>query len=77
MGTDKAEKIFLIGRSVVDDDDFREFAEIMKRLTPYGKVCIAVSGLSEKAFHEMPETPSPWHEYATYLCPIHRFFPHP
>lgn len=71
------EKLIIFRRSVHDLRDYRDFAKVAARLKPWGKVCVEISDLAEKSWCDLPEVRSPWHEYATYLTSIHKFFPHP
>jgi hypothetical protein len=71
-------KTFLIDlRGSRDIESFRTFAEIASRLKKYGEVQISVSGLADKAWWEIPEGGSPWHEYACFVPAPWMFFPHP
>ncbi|MBT4497689.1 MAG: hypothetical protein HOC74_08205 [Gemmatimonadetes bacterium] len=74
----KKGKTFLIDlRGSRDIESFRTYAEIASRLKKYGEVQISVSGLADKAWWEIPEGGSPWHEYACYVPAPWMFFPHP
>jgi len=71
-------KTFLISlRGNKDIESFKTYAKIVSRLKEYGEVQIQVSALADKAWWEMPEGGSPWHEYAIKIPAPWMFLPHP
>lgn len=71
-------KTFLVDlRGSRNIESFKTYAEIFSRLKKYGEVQISVSGLSDKAWWEIPKGGSPWHEYACFVPAPWMFFPHP
>jgi hypothetical protein len=78
-GTNKTEegKVFIINAPINNLGEFRKLAKYATRLKPYGRVQINISTLADKAFHEIPEKGSPWHEYASNNPSPFKFFPDP
>src|SRR5262245_5746400 len=70
-------KVFIINAPINNLDEFRKLAKQATRLKPYGRVQINISTLADKAFHEIPEKGSPWHEYASNNPSPFKFFPDP
>jgi hypothetical protein len=60
-----------------DMDEYERLATVATRLKPYGRVLVNISALAEKSVHELPPTPSPWHEYSDLNPTPFKFFPHP
>jgi len=71
------EKRFILNRATRDMDNFKAFAKEAAKLKAYGRVLVDISALADKAFHELPEGGSSWHEYAVNNAALHRVFPHP
>ncbi len=71
------QKIIALRHCASGPADCREFAQIAARLSPYGRVCVEISDLAQKADYGLPPGGSPWHEYSTYMPVLHRVFPHP
>ncbi len=73
-----AEKTFMFNiRAARDIDTFRIYAKLATRMKKYGDVQIAISGLSDKNWFQIPEGGSPWHEYACYMSAPWMYYPHP
>jgi len=73
-----AEKTFMFNiRAARDIDTFRSYAELAVRMKKYGNVQIAISGISDKVWFQIPEGGSPWHEYACYMNAPWMYYPHP
>ncbi len=68
-------KVFIINAPINNLDEFRKLARQATRLKPYGRVQLNISTLADKAFHEIPEKGSPWHEYASNNPSPFKFFP--
>ena len=68
-------KVFIINAPINNLDEFRKLAKQATRLKPYGRVQLNISTLADKAFHEIPEKGSPWHEYASNNPSPFKFFP--
>jgi hypothetical protein len=58
------EAIFVVHLPVRDTDRFRDLAEQIARLSPFGRIDMTINFTAEKAAFKMPEGGSPWHEYA-------------
>ena len=71
------DKTFIFGNASRDIAVFKAFAETAARLEPYGDVQISIDELAGKSRYEMPNTNSPWHEYASEGSCFAKFFPHP
>src|SRR5690242_2439499 len=64
---------FVVARNA---DDFEAAAKIAARLKPYGNVEMSVGHLVGKAFHEMPDGGSSWHDYTIVRSALERIVPH-
>ncbi len=73
-----AGKTFMFNvRACRDIETFRTYAGLAARMKKYGTVQIAISGLADKAWFQIPEGGSPWHEYACYMSAPWMFYPPP
>jgi hypothetical protein len=72
----KPEVVFAIHNAIVGLDEFQELVKHAERLKPYGRVQINVGTLSEPSSYELPDTRSPWYDYASYNATPYKFFPH-
>ncbi|MBW7997849.1 MAG: hypothetical protein FVQ81_15025 [Candidatus Glassbacteria bacterium] len=73
-----AEKTFQFNvRAARDVETFRAYAELAARMKKYGHVQIAISGIADKAWFQIPAGGSPWHQYACYVSAPWMFYPHP
>jgi hypothetical protein len=73
-----ADKTFMFNiRAARDLETFRTYAELASRMKKYGTVQIAISGLADKAWFQIPEGGSPWHEYCCYMNSPWMYYPHP
>jgi len=72
-----SQRRFILRAAFRDLSDFRAFAVEAARLKSYGEVLVNVGVLADKAWHEIPEGGSAWHEYAVYNPALHKVFPHP
>ena len=70
-------RTFILHGPLRDLAQYRAFAELATRLQCYGRVLVNVAAVSDKAWFELPEGGSPWHEYAAYNPALFKFFPHP
>ena len=70
-------RTFILHGPLRDLTQYRAFAELAARLQCYGRVLVNVAAVSDKAWFELPEGGSPWHEYAAYNPVLFKFFPHP
>ncbi len=77
MSEDVNDKTFVLHGPTCDLRRYREFAELACRLKQYGRVQVNIAAVSSKAWHELPEGGSPWHDYADYNPADFKFFPHP
>jgi hypothetical protein len=73
----RSAKTFIFHNSIRDLSEFRGYAEIASRLTPYGTVELDIGVLAEKSPTHMPGFRSPWHDYGAYMATMWAFFPHP
>ena len=73
-----SDRVFLFyNRGCRDLEQFRTYANLAARMKKYGRVQIAISALSDKAWFMYPEGGSPWHDYAIYMPAPWMFYPHP
>lgn len=70
-------RTFILDNCCRDIDEFRAFGRAASKLKPYGDVQIDVGILADKSWYEMPSFRSPWHEYASEMSCMAKFFPHP
>ena len=70
-------RTFIFHGPLRDLAQYRAFAELAGRLKCCGRVLVNVAAVSDKAWFELPEGGSPWHEYAAYNPALFKFFPHP
>lgn len=71
------DRTFILFYSSPDIAEFRKFVDIAARLKKHGRVQVNVSSLFDKAWFEIPEGGSPWHEYGCKLAALWKFYPHP
>jgi hypothetical protein len=64
---------FVVARNA---EEFEAAARVAARLKPFGKVEMSVGHLAAKAFHEMPEGGSSWHDYTIIRSALERIVPH-
>jgi len=71
------DRTFILHGPLRDLNAYRAFAGLACRLQPHGRVLVNIAAVSDKAWYEVPEGGSPWHEYAAYNPAVFKFFPHP
>jgi hypothetical protein len=68
-------RVFIVYSTGEDQQEFKDYAKIMARLRPYGRVDICINAPAEKSEYEIPENSCDWHEYASYNRSVAAFFP--
>ena len=71
----EGENIFIVFNTGEGIHYFKELAEQMARLKPFGRVDITINSPALKGDFECPKGISDWHEYASYNRSVEAFFP--
>jgi hypothetical protein len=72
-GTEK--NIFIVYSTGEGQQEFKDYAKVLARLKPYGRVDVCINSPAVKSDYEIPSNSCDWHEYASYNRSVSAFFP--
>ncbi len=71
----KGNRIFIVYNTGEGQQEFRDYAKVLSRLKPYGRVDICINSPALKSDYEIPPNSCDWHEYASFNRSVAAFFP--
>ncbi|HRU06035.1 MAG TPA: hypothetical protein P5137_09710 [Candidatus Brocadiia bacterium] len=70
------QRVFIVGVRVGSAKEYEVFAAMAAKLKKRGQVEVTLGSVSGRADYDIPPGGSSWHDYASYLSTLLKFFPH-